>query len=493
MRNIAAFVFAFFITGTACDRDENVVKVKADWDRTIAVSKSHATLQAIPNPSHQPGSPLREPLWNSLRDLKADYVRYSPWGIYPKLKIAALEKPTKQKTSWDFTSLDPVFIDFMDAMEGRPVVMNYQAIPGWTMKRPRQKPLTHELGSLFVDSTGQEIADYFARIVSWYTKGGFTDELGKKHESGHLYKIGIWEIMNEPDHESIAMTKELYTSLYDVVAEAIMKVEPEMKFMGLSMSNLHLAPEWTEYFLDRKNHKPGIPLDLVSYHMYATIPGDNNNHELYPMKVFDQADDMLNTIRITDSIRNKLSPETRVDINESGILFREPPKGWGRMDGDTFHDSFWNLSAAFYAYIYAGLTMQGIDIIGKSTLWSDRKDWPEVSLLNWNNGKPNARYWILKLINDNFGPGDKLVKTHFGSVNNETPVFARGFITPEGEKKLLLVNKTRSAQFVKIKGMKSGTAEYIDQTTGYDPPASVDIDNTSFLLRSFGVAIVTFN
>jgi hypothetical protein len=492
MRNSAVIVLAFLITSTACNRNENAVKVRAEWDRTVAISKSHATLQAIPNPAHQPGSPLAEPLWNSLRDLKADYVRYSPWGIYPKLKIAALEKPTKQKTSWDFSSLDPVFIDFMNAMEGRPVVMNYQAIPGWTMKRPRQKPLTHELGSLFVDSTGQEIAGYFARIVSWYTRGGFTDELGKKHESGHQYKIGIWEIMNEPDHESISMTKELYTSLYDIVAEAIMKVEPEMKFMGLSMSNLHLAPEWTEYFLDRKNHKPGIPLDLVSYHMYATIPGDNNNHELYPMKVFEQADDMLNIIRITDSIRNKLSPETRVDINESGILFREPPTGWGRMDGDTFHDSFWNLSAAYYAYIYAGLTMQGIDIIGKSTLWSDRKDWPEVSLLNWNNGKPNARYWILKLINDNFGPGDKLVETYFDSVNNEKPVFARGFITPEGEKKLLLVNKTRNAQFVKIKGMKSGTAEYIDQTTGYDPPASVNIDNTSLLLRSFGVAIVTF-
>jgi len=491
MIKIATIIFAVLITGSSCTPEYNIIKVKVGWDQTVAVSKSFATLQAIPNPSHQPGSPLREPLWNSLRDLKADYVRYSPWGIYPKLKIAAPERPTKQKTSWDFSSLDPVFVDFMNAMEGRPVVMNYQAIPGWTMKRPKPKNITHELGSLFIDPTGKELAEYFARIVSWYTKGGFTDELGKRHESGHNYKIGIWEIMNEPDHESIAMTKELYTALYDVVAEEIMKVQPEMQFMGLSMSNLHLAPEWTEYFLDRKNHKPGIPLDLVSYHMYATIPGDNNDPELYPMKVFDQADDMLNTIRITDSIRQRLSPETRVDINESGILFREPPRGWGRMDGDSFHDSFWNLSAAYYAYIYAGLALQGIDIVGKSTLWSDPKDWPEVSLLNWKDGKPNARYWVLKLINDNFGPGDKLVETDFNSVNNETPVFARGFVTPEGARKLLLVNKTRSDFNVKIRGLRSGTAEYIDQSTGFEPPAFVYPVGRHILLRSFGVAIVT--
>jgi len=143
MIKIATIIFAVLITGSSCTPEYNIIKVKVGWDQTVAVSKSFATLQAIPNPSHQPGSPLREPLWNSLRDLKADYVRYSPWGIYPKLKIAAPERPTKQKTSWDFSSLDPVFVDFMNAMEGRPVVMNYQAIPGWTMKRPKPKNITH--------------------------------------------------------------------------------------------------------------------------------------------------------------------------------------------------------------------------------------------------------------------------------------------------------------------------------------------------------------
>ena len=32
-------------------------------------------------------------------------------------------------------------------------------------------------------------------------------------------------------------------------------------------------------------------------------------------------------------------------------------------------------------------------------------------MIDWVNGKPNARYWVLKLIKDNFQPGDTLVET----------------------------------------------------------------------------------
>lgn len=491
MRKTVITIIGVIIIVYSCTRHENIVKVSVDWDQVISVSESSVTVQAIPNPSHQPGSPLREPLWNSLRDLKANYVRYSPWGLYPKLKIAELEPPTVNSTSWDFSSLDPVFTDFMNAMEGRSVVMNYQAIPEWMFVTPRPERPGREPGSLFRDPSVKELGEYFARIVSWYTKGGFTDELGKYHHSGHKYNIGIWEIMNEPDHETIAMTKELYTALYDAVAWEIMKVAPDMKFMGLSMSNLHLAPEWTEYFLDRRNHKQDIPLDMVSYHLYATLPASKNKPEFYPYTVFEQADKNMMIIHIADSIRNALSPSTIVDINESGILFKEVPRGWGRMDGDSFPDSFWNLSAAYYAYIYAGLTKMGIEIIGKSTLWSDREDWPEVSLLDWKTGKPNARYHVLKLLNESFGPGDKLVGTDVNHEKHENPLLAQGFITAGGVRRILLVNKTSHDLNLSIPGTAKGRLQFVDQTTGFEPPSMIDLKNNSLLIRGFGVGIVT--
>ena len=42
-------------------------------------------------------------------------------------------------------------------------------------------------------------------------------------------------------------------------------------------------------------------------------------------------------------------------------------------------------------------------------------------------------FWALKLLRDNFGPGDKMVDTHL-----ESPyVYAQAFLTPEGRRKLL--------------------------------------------------------
>ena len=49
---------------------------------------------------------------------------------------------------------------------------------------------------LLKDQTGKQFAEYQARIYSWDTKGGFTDELGKRHEPGHHYKIDYWGVLN---------------------------------------------------------------------------------------------------------------------------------------------------------------------------------------------------------------------------------------------------------------------------------------------------------
>ena len=44
------------------------------------------------------------------------------------------------------------------------------------------------------DPTGKEAGGYFSRLVAWYTKRGFTDELGKHWPSPHNYSWKHWEI-----------------------------------------------------------------------------------------------------------------------------------------------------------------------------------------------------------------------------------------------------------------------------------------------------------
>ena len=70
------------------------------------------------NPPLQRGTPVHDNAFKALDDLVADYVRYVPWLPYPKLGVAELEPPKDGKTSWDFTLIDPMTIDFLEAHEG---------------------------------------------------------------------------------------------------------------------------------------------------------------------------------------------------------------------------------------------------------------------------------------------------------------------------------------------------------------------------------------
>jgi hypothetical protein len=42
-----------------------------------------------------------------------------------------------------------------------------------------------------------------------------------------------------------------------------------------------------------------------------------------------------------------------------------------------------------------------------------------------------------------------------------------------------------------IPGARGGTEEYVDQTTGEQPPASAQLSTDTFTLHGFGVAVVT--
>ena len=60
-------------------------------------------------------------------------------------------------------------------------------------------PVAHFMANKtgFVDPTGVAAGEYFSRIISWYTKGGFVDELGVRHVSNFSYDWKYWEVLNE--------------------------------------------------------------------------------------------------------------------------------------------------------------------------------------------------------------------------------------------------------------------------------------------------------
>lgn len=479
-----ALMATMFLSFTKLSAQDKPLTI--NWNSTLAISKTTPTLQVVYNPMLRANSPIHRATFEALKNMGAHYVRYVPWFPYPKAAVAELKAPTATETFWDFQYADPAFVDFMEAVKGHQPVINFSTIPVWMFKNAR--PVVHpedpdlpfwgyNQGKELRDSTCKEVADYFARVFSWYTKGGFTDELGKFHKSSHHYKLPYWEVLNEPDLEH-RMSPQLYTKIYDAVVMELKKISPETKFVGISVA-LETDPQWFEYFLNPANHKPGVPLDGISYHFYGRPASTDQTIDSYQYSFFDQANGFLDRVRYIENIRKRLAPNTFTHINEIGtILENRDYKG-------VIPDGYWNLSGAMFAYLYVELTKIGIDVAGESQLVGYPTQFPDVSMMNWKNGKPNARYWILKLIKDNFGPGDQLVATN--SYNPQ--VTAQAFATASG-KKLLLINRTNKEINLKLPAMEGSALQTVDVTTGDNPIAAGQIKGDAFVLKPFAVTVI---
>ena len=492
MTNIAVLICC----ALASSAQEQPIKVTPHWDKVIHTSQTTSTLQVVVNPPLQRGTPVHDNAFKALHDLGADYVRYVPWLPYPKLGVAELEPPKDGRTSWDFTPIDPMTIDFLEATKGHSVILNFSTIPQWMYVTdkpvaypadPAQVIWTYEQGTELRDPSMKEVADYYARLVSWYTQGGFTDEFGKRHESGYHYSIPYWEVLNEIDFEH-HITPETYTKLYDEVVLAMKKVQPDMKFVGLALA-MTTDPHYFEYFLDHKNHKPGVALDFISYHFYA-VPSVDETPEVEQFTYFAQADGFLKTVRYVEAIRRRLSPETKTTIDELGVISADDlAQGTPGHVAQPIPNSYWNLAGAMYAYLFGELTQIGIDVAGESQLVGFPTQFPSVSMVDWNDGKPNARFWVLKLLHDHFGPGDKQVEIE--TMLNNPYVYSLAFVTHDGKHRMLLVNKRDRKFDVAVTGASGGQLDYVDQTTGFQPPAMTKLGGETVSLGGYSVAVVT--
>jgi len=460
--------------------------VTIDWSQNQFVSRSTPTLQVVVNPPLRRGTPIHDPVYAALHDLGAEMVRYVPWLPYPRLAVAELEPPTATNTSWDFSLIDPLTIDFIEATKGHATILNFSTMPAWLFKTPEpikcpadpnQVEWNYTQGTELRDPTGKELGDYYARLVSWYGLGGFTDELGVRHDSGYHYDIPWWEVLNETEAEHNT-TPQQYTERYDIIVSAIHRVLPQTKFVGLAMAYADRL-NYYEYFLNPANHRPGIPLDMISYHFYADPKKDGHPADPNLWHFGEQADGFLATVRKIEAIRQRLSPATQTTIDELGVI--APDESWQNQP------IYWNAAGAMYAYLYLELSKLGIEYIGESQLVGYPTQFPSVSMVNWETGKPNARFRVLELLKHNFGPGDKLVATQSAGPD----VAAQGYATAAGHR-LLLVNKGNRSVTVDLPAEAAGARqEVVDLSTGENPAAVRTLSGSRLTLAPFAVAVIS--
>ena len=471
---------------------------------------STPTLQAVVNPMLRRGSPIHDAAFTVLRGLGCDYVRYAFWFPYPKLSVAELKPPDQNQTYWDFQYMDPLVEDFQTASNGHPMVWSFSTIPQWMFTTPQPVVYPDDPNQVMWNySQGRELrdvqalADYYGRLASWYMQGGFTDELGKFHASGHHYDMRYWEVFNEVDGEH-EPTAAQYVERYDAIVEAVRKVAPQMKFVALALSYPEGGARMFEYFLDPTNHKPGIPLDYISFHVYAT-PSADQNVDQWQYTFFDRASEFVSATRYILRIRDRLSPSTKVMINEAGsILNGDMFQGEPNHVEKPIPPAYWNLSGALYAYDYIQLAQLGVDTLGESQLVGYPSQFPSVGMIDWTTGKPNARLTVLELLKNNFGPGDELADTEVK--NNGLPgdtdgIAAQAFIIVSqtgsqassqtgGQRKLVLINQRNREIVVELPKECAGATL---QTIGGESPDPVkqDVGDVRVRLLPFSVSVVT--
>ncbi len=140
-----------------------------------------------------------------------------------------------------------------------------------------------------------------------------------------------------------------------------------------------------------------------------------------------------------------------------------------------------------YAYLYVELAKKGIEVAGESQLVGYPTQFPSVSMVDWTTGQPNARFWVLKLLHDNFGPGDKLVKTEGGS----SGVYAQGFVTKSGQRKLLLINRRNRPASISLPGAAGSSEQYVNEETAESGVGATALARDETALGPFEVSVIT--
>jgi hypothetical protein len=472
-------------------------RLTIDWSKTLRVSVTTPTLQVVVNPKLQPGEIVRKEGYAAFQTLQLQYARYVPWFPYPRMAVPELSPPTATQTFWDFKLVDPPALDFLKATAGRNGYMNFSTIPAWMFKTPtpvkvpsdpNQPDFDYNHGTELVDPTGKQLSDYYGRIASWYAAGGFTDELGVFHKSGYHFALPLYEVLNEVDAEH-NMTPAQYAQRYDAIVTGIRKVSPKTQFIGLALADPRNHPEIFEYFLNPANHKPGIPLDWISYHFYA-VPAGGETMETSQYTFFAQAADFVSSARYIDAIRKRLSPHTRTMINETGSILRhdmDPQTSSSKADPH-IPQSYWNLSGATYAYVYEELAKLGIDVVGESQLVGYPSQFPSVTMVDWNTGRPNARFQVLSLMHDNMGPGDRLIALNTDPIFDAQPIAVSAYVR-NGVRKVFLINRRAVPASIELPGVAGGSLQVVDQTSAGGPIRREKISSSSITLGGFAVAV----
>jgi hypothetical protein len=371
-------------------------------------------------------------------------------GCCPRADCSCCAGQIAATTSWDFAALDIQ----VAALQGNTAfpdtnIMQFtgNVEPWWWFANCTSTRCP--CGSALADPTGAMIAEYHSRILDWYTKGGFTDELGAYHHSGYNFSFGYLELMNEVDgHCNIFIGTTAvervrhWITIYDASATLLKANHPTTKLIGLCTAGQHSDDDSVTWrtFLNRSEHAPGTPwpIDGVAFHSYIAAAKPPTWQGWSARLVRAARGAFISSTAAARAIK-EVSPATKVFMDEVGILLGcdAPFNVSATLGVHGSLSSWWNVQSVIWAMYVMEMGAAGVDMLGASQFvgWTAGPpgtpvgipaananggtpfqpqvtaggNCAEMSMVDWTTGNFNSRSWSMKMIIDAMGHGDKEV------------------------------------------------------------------------------------
>lgn len=331
--------------------------------------------------------------------------------------------PEFQQGNWDIQQLD----DVIAQLRAKNITFYLSISSG--------PPWMYDANGQLRDQSFQEFARYAARLVGWYNKGGFTDEAGQYHASGHTDWIHYWEVWNEPNsgYEIPAPVKnpgatwmegDAFARLWNVAVHAMRAIDPTIIAGGPTISSYPDIP-----YLQRFIGNVTEPLGFLSMHYYAI-----GNQQDSDATIFAAANGprFIDRIIAAKQILAQDKPGQNIPIWIDEFGGNEIARGAPDPRGTA------TLAYAFTSQVFTMSEYQGIGLISQYTLIAS----PQLGLISNGTAQTFPIYYYHLLLSRLFAPGITLLPVQIANGSN---IIAMAAIAPDHMSLRLLIGNLQVA------------------------------------------------
>ncbi len=337
--------------------------------------------------------------------------------------------PEETRGDWNFSYPDAA-IGHLRA-QGTSFFLNVRSSPPWMFDASGHLP--RQNFPLF--------AQYMARLVGWYNKGGFTDDSGRYHASGHSEWVHTWEIWNEPssgseipvpvaNRNALWMSPQDYALMFSEVVAAMRAVDPTVAVGGPALSgyNAHAFTWYLSNFLLNVTQ----PVSFVSFHFYPT--GNIKEPDQAVLQNLSQSYGQY--INAVQRMMQQIHKSIPLWIDELGF------NAYSRLPIDPRGTSL--IGYAFVADVFAQSVASGVAQVNEFPLVGDA----QLGLIDMKSGAPFRTYWLYTMLAQAFPLGSQVV------LNTRLPsgVVAIAAISPDRRTLHMLLGNMRAATAKDVNG-----------------------------------------